>query len=138
MKKIKLLMFIAGIAFSLLIYGQVPQLIDYQGMARDGSGAPIASTVISVKIEIVQGPLPGTVAYSELHFPMTNSYGLFNFMIGDGAVISGSFAAIDWSTGDYYIHTSIDPSGGSNYIDMGMSKLATVPFAYYAATSGSG
>jgi len=131
-------MFMAGISIGLLVSGQVPQLIDYQGMARDGSGTPIASQGIAVKIEIVQGPLPGTVNYSELHFPITNSYGLFNFMIGDGAVISGSFPGIDWGTGDYFLHTEIDPAGGASYIDMGMSKLATVPFAFYAASSGGG
>ncbi|MEN8224497.1 MAG: hypothetical protein ABFS05_03975 [Bacteroidota bacterium] len=138
MKKIKLLMFIAGLSISLLVSGQVPQLIDYQGMARDSDGTPIANTSISVRISIVEGPLPGTVAYSELHSPMTNSYGLFHFMIGDGAVISGNFPSINWASGNYYVHTEIDPNGGAAYIDMGLSKMATVPFAFYAASSGSG
>ncbi|MDT8394706.1 MAG: hypothetical protein RQ761_12755 [Bacteroidales bacterium] len=138
MKKIRFILFITAISFGLMLSGQVPQLIDYQGMARAGDGTPISSTTITVVIEIVQGPLPGTVAYAELHHPVTNSYGLFHLMIGDGAIISGSFPAIDWSTGDYYIHTEMDPEGGSNFIDMGMSKLATVPFAFYAAESGGG
>jgi len=138
MKKLRSILFATGIGLGMMLYGQVPQLIDYQGMARDASGTPLAYENISVKIEVVKGPLPGTVSYSEVHFPVTDAYGLFSFMIGDGAVISGSFAGIDWSTGNYYIHTYIDPAGGAAYVDMGASKLATVPFAFYAANSGSG
>ncbi|HSG67690.1 MAG TPA: hypothetical protein VK994_03215 [Bacteroidales bacterium] len=138
MKKKRIFMFVASICFGLLLNAQVPQLIDYQGMARDGSGTPISSQVISVKIEVVKGPLPGTVSYSEVHFPMTNAYGLFSLMIGDGSVISGNFSSIGWSTGDYFIHTYIDPAGGASYVDMGLSKLATVPFAFYAANAGGG
>jgi hypothetical protein len=138
MKKIKLLLFVAGVTISLLASGQVPQLIDYQGMARDGSGIPLANTTIGVRMSVMEGPLPGTNVYSERHTPPTNSYGLFHLMIGDGTVLFGSFAGINWASGDYYIRTEIDPNGGSAYIDMGKSKLATVPFAFYAASSGGG
>jgi len=138
MKNLKLLFFTACISLGLLASGQVPQMIDYQGMARNGAGNPIANSVISLRLSVWQGPLPGTMVYSERHTPLTNSYGLFHLMIGDGNILSGNFAAIDWSTGDYWVQTEIDPNGGTSYIDMGMSKLATVPFAFYAANSGGG
>ncbi|MEE4257347.1 MAG: hypothetical protein V2I47_09935 [Bacteroidales bacterium] len=138
MKKLKILLFVAGISLSLLASGQVPQMIDYQGMARDGAGNPIANDVISLRLSVWQGPLPGTMKYSEKHTPMTNSYGLFHLMIGDGSVLSGNFAAIDWTTGDYWVQTEIDPAGGNSFVDMGMSKLATVPFAFYAGSAGGG
>jgi len=138
MKKIKLLLFVAGITLSLLASGQVPQFIDYQGMARNGSGIPLANTTIGVRMSVLEGPLPGTLVYSESHTPPTNSYGLFHLMIGDGTVLSGNFTCINWATGDYYIQTEIDPNGGIAYIDMGKSKLVTVPFAFYAANAGGG
>jgi hypothetical protein len=138
MKKLKIILFAAGITLGLLASGQVPQMIDYQGMARDGAGNPIANNVISLKLSIWQGPLPGSMVYSERHTPMTNSYGLFHLMIGDGTVITGNFATINWATGDYWVQTGIDPNGGTSYVDMGMSKLATVPFAFYAANSPGG
>ena len=138
MKKIRLLIFIAAVTVGMLASGQVPQMIDYQGMARDGSGNPLANTTISVRMSVWQGPLPGTMVYSEKHTPGTNSYGLFHLMIGDGALLSGNFTTIPWGTGNYYIQTEIDPAGGNSFIDMGKSKLATVPFAFYAANSGGG
>ncbi len=138
MKKLKLILFVAGMTIGLLVSGQVPQMIDYQGMARDGAGNPIANSVISLRLSVWEGPLPGTMVYSEKHTPLTNSYGLFHLMIGDGSVLSGNFGAIIWAHGDYYVQTEIDPNGGNSFIDMGMSKLATVPFAFYAANSGGG
>ena len=107
MKKIKLLLFVAGISLGLLASGQVPQMIDYQGMARDGSGTPIANSTISVRIAILDGPFPGTMNYMETHTPQTNSYGLFHLMIGAGTPTIGNFSAINWSTGDYLIRTEI-------------------------------
>jgi hypothetical protein len=138
MKRIKLLLFAAGITMGLLASGQVPQLIDYQGMARDGAGNPIANTVISLRLSVWEGPLPGTMAYQEIHHPLTNSYGLFHLMIGDGTVTTGNFATIPWAHGDFWVQTEIDPNGGTSFVDMGMSKLATVPFAFYAANAGGG
>ena len=136
MKKIKLLLFVAGVTISLLASGQVPQLIDYQGMARDGSGIPLANTTIGVRMSVLEGPLPGTLIYSERHTPPTNSYGLFHLMIGDGTVLFGSFAGINWASGNIYVQTEIDPNGGTAYIDMGKSKMATVPYAFYAGGGG--
>ncbi|NQT76092.1 MAG: hypothetical protein HQ565_00150, partial [Bacteroidetes bacterium] len=136
MKKIKLLLFVAGVTISLLASGQVPQLIDYQGMARDGSGIPLANTSIGVRMSVLEGPLPGTLIYSERHTPPTNSYGLFHLMIGDGTVLFGSFSGINWAGGNIYVQTEIDPNGGTAYIDMGKSKMATVPYAFYAGGGG--
>ena len=136
MKKIKLLLFVAGVTISLLASGQVPQLIDYQGMARDGSGIPLANTTIGVRMSVLEGPLPGTLIYSERHTPPTNSYGLFHLMIGDGTVLFGSFSGINWASGNIYVQTEIDPNGGTAYIDMGKSKMATVPYAFYAGGGG--
>ncbi|MCK5079210.1 MAG: hypothetical protein KAR09_04675, partial [Bacteroidales bacterium] len=69
MKKIRLLIFIAAVTVGMLASGQVPQMIDYQGMARDGSGNPLANTTISVRMSVWQGPLPGSMVYSEKHTP---------------------------------------------------------------------
>ncbi|MFO8129537.1 MAG: hypothetical protein R6T99_06510 [Bacteroidales bacterium] len=138
MKKITYLLIIAGLSISLLSSGQVPQMIDFQGMARDDSGNPLTNVTISARMSVYEGPLPGVMVYSEMHYPQTNSYGLFHLMIGDGAVIMGNFSTINWASGNFFIQTEIDPNGGNNFVDMGMSKLATVPFAFYAAESGSG
>jgi hypothetical protein len=57
--------------------------------------------------------------------------------IGGGTVTVGSFAAIDWANGPYFIKTETDPAGGTNYTITGTTQLLSVPYALYAASSGS-
>lgn len=57
--------------------------------------------------------------------------------IGSGTVLSGTFATINWASGNYYLKTETDPTGGTNYTITGTSQLLSVPYAMYAKNSGS-
>jgi hypothetical protein len=57
--------------------------------------------------------------------------------IGAGIPLTGTFAAIDWSAGTYFIKTETDPSGGTSYTITGTSQLLSVPYALYAKTVAS-
>jgi hypothetical protein len=39
---------------------------------------------------------------------------------------------MNWGTGNKYLRTSVDLSGGNNYVIMGTSPLVSVPYAHYA------
>jgi hypothetical protein len=67
----------------------------------------------------------------------TDAYGLFNLVIGAGAVQSGSMATIDWSNDNYYLKVGMDAAGGTNFITMGTTQLLSVPYALYAKSAGS-
>ena len=115
---------------------QSPQKFNYQGIARNSTGAPIAGQAIGLRISILDGSATGTVEYSEAHNVTTNTYGLYNVSIGGGTVVSGTMAAIDWSTGNKYVKVEIDPAGGTSYTDLGAAQLLSVPYALYAQTGG--
>ena len=57
--------------------------------------------------------------------------------IGSGTVFAGNFSAINWSSGNFYLKTETDPSGGTNYTIAGTSQLLSVPYAMYANSAGS-
>lgn len=125
--------------FVLLKAGaQAPQGFNYQGVARNTSGEPLANQNVSVKTSILNDSQLGTLIYSETHSVTTNQFGLFTLIIGSGAVGTGTFNAIDWSTGSKYLKVEIDPTGGSTYSLSGTTQLLSVPYALYAAKSGSG
>jgi hypothetical protein len=115
---------------------QTPQKFNYQGIARNSTGAPIAGQAIGLRISILEGSATGTVEYSEAHNVTTNTYGLYNVSIGGGTAVSGTMAAIDWSTGNKYVKVEIDPAGGNSYTDLGAAQLLSVPYALYAQTGG--
>ena len=78
---------------ALTLSAQVPQTINYQGIARLSSGV-VANQALSVKIEILNNA--NTSIFSETHTPTTNAYGVFN--IGVGTVNPTGFKNINWLT----------------------------------------
>lgn len=137
MKKIcTFLLTVSIVLLACQSYAQVPQKINYQAVARNSSGALLASTNIAVRISIHDGSATGTTVYQERHTATTNTLGLFSFGIGTGSVITGTFAGIDWSTGNKFLQIELDPAGATSYIDMGTQELLSVPFALYAANGG--
>jgi hypothetical protein len=117
---------------------QAPNAFNYQGVARNAAGSPIAGTAISLRLSVHDGSSSGTVVYQETQNVTTNSFGLFTAAIGNGTPVTGTFSGIAWSTGSKYMEVEIDPAGGSSYTSVGTSELLSVPYAIYAANGGGG
>ena len=124
------------IAVCLLVWtaswAQSPSKFNYQAVARDGAGELVASSAVSIKVNILSGSATGTSVYSEEHTPTTNAFGLFNFQIGAGTNSSGDVSSIDWGSGSHFISIEMDPDGGSNYSVTSTQELVSVPYAEYA------
>jgi hypothetical protein len=111
---------------------QAPQKMSYQAVIRDDNSVLVKSQSVGMRISILQGVNP---VYVETHATNTNANGLITIEIGNGTVVSGVFASIDWSAGTYSIKTETDPAGGVNYTAIvGTSQLLSVPYALYAKT----
>lgn len=122
-------------AFAL---AQSPDKMSYQAVIRNGSNKLVVNTAVGMRVSILQSSATGTAVYVETQKPTTNLNGLATIEIGSGTVVSGTFAAIDWSKGPYFIKTETDPSGGTNYTITGTSQLLSVPYALYAKKAGNG
>ncbi len=118
-------------------FAQPPEGINYQGIARNNFGKPLANAHIKVQFSIRNITAGGTVIYQEEHTDSTNVYGLFTLKIGTVTPQIGTFPAIPWSTGDKFLEVKIDTVGGNNYILMGTTQMMSVPYALYAKTAGT-
>lgn len=127
---------ISSLVFSSLLFGQSPEKFSYQAIVRDASDNLVQNQNIGIQISILQGSSSGSSVYTERHFPTTNTNGLATIQIGTGTVILGSFNAIDWANGSYFINSEIDLNGGANYTISGVSELLSVPYALNAPPSG--
>jgi hypothetical protein len=123
---------------SLSSYAQAPDAFKYQTVVRNSSNQPIPNQAVSLKISILQGSATGTAVYEETHAATTNVLGIVNLEIGNGTLVSGSFAGINWGTNSYYVKIELDPAGGTAYQNMGTSQLLSVPYALYAAAGTEG
>ena len=135
----KLLLLLVTIVLFESVQAQIPQTLNYQGIARNANGEPIRYQEISVRISIIDSALAGKMAYQETRRVRTNYVGLFNIVIGspDAFYVLGSIGAVDWATGNKHIRLEIDPAGQSNYTIAGTTKLQSVPYALYSTPSGS-
>ena len=137
MKKLNLIILFC-LALSTFTQAQIPpQAFNYSAVARNVSGVPIANSTIGIQISILKTSTVGPAQYSENHFVNTDAYGLFNLIIGAGAVQSGSMSTINWSADNYYLKVGMDATGGTNFLTMGTTQLLSVPYALHAATADS-
>ncbi len=131
---------IAGLFVPQQIKAQSPpQKMSYQAILRDSNNALITSTQVGMQISILQVDAMGNSApvYVETQTPTTNINGLVSLEVGTGTVILGTFSAINWANGPFYIKIETDPAGGTSYSITGTSQLLSVPYAFYAKTSGA-
>ncbi|NBX38747.1 MAG: collagen-like protein [Flavobacteriia bacterium] len=115
---------------------QAPEGINYQAVIRKTDGTLVTNALVAIRVQIKQTSATGTVVYAERQSVSTSSFGLVNFVIGQGTVLSGTFASINWSTGNYWVSLGVDFANGTNYVDYGSQKLMSAPYALYAKTAG--
>ena len=101
--------------------------INYQAVYRDESGNLLRNEDITVDIRIRRNTLTGPVVFRENHTLTTNSFGLFDFVIGTGSLISGtSLAEIDWMSSDHFMDVRV------NGLLLGRNKLEGTPYSLVA------
>jgi hypothetical protein len=114
---------------------QAPQAINYQAVARNAAGDPLANQNIVIRLGIYQGAAPTTLVYEEQHDLTTTATGLFTLAIGNGVAGTGNFADISWGSNAH--HLSVELDVGDGFIDLGTFPFLSVPYALYAESSGS-
>ena len=119
-----------------LALAQAPEGINYQAVIRKMDGTLVANSTVAIRVQIKQTSATGTLVYSERQTVTTTQYGLVNFVIGSGTILSGTFSSINWSTGNYWVCLAVDFSNGTNYLDYGSQRLMSTPYALYAKTAG--
>lgn len=135
MKQLRLLLLFGMLCISFSAFPQIPEKFNYQGIARQTSGAALIEQDVALEIAILEGTQQ---IYLERHEVITDVFGLYHVQIGDGIVLSGNFSTIAWESGDKHVRVRIDPSQGFDYEEMETSELLSVPYALYAMNSVAG
>jgi hypothetical protein len=118
-------------------YCGVPQAISYQAVALNASGQPIKNQNIALRLSVLAGSPTGTLDYQERQSSITDNSGVISVQIGNGSVLSGTFASINWSAGVYYLETEMDTTGGTNYTVIGTVQFFSVPYALYSGSAAA-
>lgn len=133
----KTILLLCALFLAVMAIAQPPQKMSYQAVIRDASGALVTNGLIGVRITILQTSPSGTVKFAETHTVVTNANGLATLEIGTGTPVTGSFTAIDWASGPYFLKTETDPNGGASYSVITNSEIMSVPYALFAERSAT-
>lgn len=132
-------LFLCGLSFGKTFAQNVPQLMQYQAVARDGSGV-ITNQEIAIQVTILKNNMNGDPVYREEHGAVqTNEFGLFSLRIGGGTVLppASSFSAIDWGADTYWLRIGFRPPGGSDFLLLNATQLLSVPYALFAGKAAN-
>lgn len=132
----QLLLFVTALcALVMAAMAQAPAQFNYQAVVRNASGTPYpGGTVVSLRFEIHDTTATGTVVFQEQGSATTNQFGLITYQIGSHS----SLAGVQWGSAPKWLDVLIDPTGGTNFTDMGTSQLISVPYALFAGNSAAG
>lgn len=134
----KLVVLISLLKFNV-VFSQAPNLINYQGVARNAAGNPLQNQTIYLRVSIRTGSSQGPIQFSETRSVKTNAWGLFAIQIGSAGYMSatGTLAGVNWMQGDKFMEVEIDPTATHNYMNLGSTQLLSVPYALNAVSAGT-
>ncbi|MBR5433567.1 MAG: hypothetical protein IK117_03945 [Bacteroidales bacterium] len=115
------------------IFAQAPQKMNFQALIRNSNNELVKNQTISVQVSVMNAS--NTAVYSEQQTVTTNANGVATMVIGEGTPTVGTFSAIDWSVGSYFLQTTVDFGDGTSSVS-GVSPLLSVPYALYAEKAG--
>lgn len=126
----KIVLFTFLSLFGLLIKAQVPQTINYQGVARNASGNPLQNQTIGLQFKITTST--NNNFYNETQNSVTtNSLGLFSTKIG----IINPLPFSGWENLPAVLQVSININN-NGFNALGTQTLASVPYALFALSAG--
>lgn len=103
-------------------------------VGMDIEGKPLYNKSIGVRFSITQG-LNGTLQWEETHTTITDAYGLFTLVIGQGTVTGGavyaSLLAIPWIDADQFLKVEIATKNDGNYKLVSNQQFMAVPYSFY-------
>ncbi len=120
------------------LMAQAPEKFTYQAVVRNAGNSLVTNAQVGVRVSVLQGSAQGTPVFVETHSASTNANGLVTLEIGGGNAQTGSFSAINWADGVFFLKTEIDPNGGNNYSVTTTQQLLSVPYALYAKQAENG
>jgi hypothetical protein len=136
----RILFLLIMLASCILINAQAPAILNYQGVARNAVGNVLSSKAITLRLTIRDGSATGNAVYSETRAVTTNPFGLFNVQIGSTGATeqTGTISNINWGAGSKFVNVEIDPAGGNSFVQVGVTQLASVPYALSAGSAAPG
>jgi len=141
---LQILLFTGIFLFVGAVKAQAPNGINYQAVIRNNQNTLVSNQPVVIRVRILQSIPGGQPVYAERHNLTTDQFGLVNFVIGNGTILSPfnnlSFPNINWGNGPYFLELGLAVTTQVNpivYMPYGTQQMVSVPYALYAKSSGN-
>ena len=112
------------------------QGFSYQAVVRNAQGELVSNSKVGLRLTLTDST-GSQIMYSETQTVQTSAYAVLTVTVGSGTPENGAtLDNVKWSSGNVWMRVEVDVTGGTNYTDMGLTKLQSVPYAYFAANGG--
>lgn len=113
----------------------IPQLVNFQAVARDDKNQPIIKKPIQIKLIILQGGSKGTPVYGAIYEDSTNEYGEFTRLLGSDPTYSipnipTNFTAIPWQKGDMWVSIEYKGNIAGSFKSIGLFQYLSQPYSF--------
>ncbi len=121
-----------------------PAGFNYQALPRKSDGSIFApGSTLKLRFQIRENSADGLLRFAETQTLTVNQQGAVGAIIGAGNAVSGQphdMSGINWGLAAHFLAVSVDANGNGAFEaneNFGASQLMSVPYALYAAESGS-
>lgn len=134
--KYKYLVLLLAFCSCSTLFGQIPQGMQYAGIARDTDGSLMSNESFELRVSIIRFENDSwEVKYSELHNAQTDSYGSFYIKLGMGDALESAFSNVKWRNGGHFLR--VERKIQNQFTLLSETALLTVPYAFYAMEAGT-
>ena len=125
------------LVFTNSVDAQIPNVLNYQAVARNNAGAALSNQTINVRLTLLRNSVS---LYSETRQVTTNLLGLFNVQIGSPGATSttGDITTISWlgnTPNPIMLRVELELTNTNLFTEMGTQAFSTVPFSFGADKS---
>ena len=142
MKNILSLLLIAVLSISAIGQTNIPQLVSFSAVVRDGNNQPLVNTAVSIRLTFREGGQTGPLVYCALHQTTTNQNGFMSLQLnrdvlgtGCNGAPSTAFENIAWDNGDFWMEVEYQTAPTQPFENLGQLELASSFYAFAAGTA---
>lgn len=138
--------FLLIVVISINAIGQtnIPQLVSFSAVVRDGNNQPVADTPVSIRLTFRENGQTGPLVYCALHQTTTNQNGFMSLQLnrdilgtGCNGAPSTAFENIAWENGGFWMEVEYQVTPGDPFENLGQLELASSFYAFAAGTAES-
>jgi hypothetical protein len=114
-----------------LSQAQTPARFNFQGVAKNDDGTPVANQDIKLRFTLRDSAVLGNMLYQETRKTTTDENGLFSVVIGGGGAsnVTGSLTNVNWAVNNKFLQTDMHIVGNAGFKKMGTTMMESVPYS---------